>query len=93
MSSNSHPHLEITLPSGKCASIVMSDGDKTTIHSPEPSPPGSTVRGRVAGQPTEFQLKVRNCVRKGNIFEIDGRVMNATRELKATLVRGGGALT
>ena len=68
--------------------MLSSDGDKTAIQSPEPAPPGATVRGRIAGCAVEFQLKVRNCVKKGNSFEIDGRLRNASRELKTLIARG-----
>jgi len=78
-------HLEITLLSGKLAQLLRSDGDKTSILSPESSPPGSTVRGRIADMNIEFQLKVRNCIKRDDSFEIDGRVMNATRPMKERL--------
>ncbi len=81
--------LIITLPSGEQAFLLQSDGDKTTIKSPLPAPPGATVRGKVADLAVEFQLKVRNCVKKGDLFEIDGRTRNATRELKARLIQSG----
>jgi len=75
----------LTLPSGDVAHIVTTDGDKTEIRSPRPSPPGSTVKAKLAGVACEFQLKVRNCKKKGDEFFIDGRVQNATRELKSAL--------
>lgn len=83
------PSLDITLLSGKVAQLLRSDGDKTSILSPEPAPPGSTVRGRIADVGVEFQLKVRNCVKQGSVFEIDGRVMNATRQMKECLAQAG----
>jgi hypothetical protein len=76
----------MTLPSGGAAYVTATDGHKTTISSPEPSPPGSVVRARVEGLGTEFQLKVRNCYRSGEAFVIEGRMQNATREMKAWLV-------
>lgn len=80
--------IVMTLPSGAAASIVETDGDKTLIRTPEPSPPGSTVRGRIPGVACEFQLKVRNCKKDGESFLIDGRVKNATREMKQFLTPG-----
>jgi len=85
---SSHP-IVLTLSSGARAVVLSSDGDKTTIQSPESSPPGSTVRGHIAAATAEFQLKVRNCVKVGNNFEIDGRVINAPRELKLLLAQSG----
>ncbi len=80
-------HKTMTLSTGGAASIVETDGDKTVIRSPSPSPPGSTVRGRFEGVACEFQLKVRNCKKDGDSFLIDGRVRNATREMKQFLVQ------
>ncbi len=85
----SDSNIAITLPDGQLAHIESTDGDKTTILSPLPSPPGSTVRGRVDGVACEFQLKVRNCRKIDGVFLIDGRLRNATREIKAVLVPGG----
>lgn len=81
--------IEMTLQSGASASIVETDGDKSLIRSREPSPPGSTVRARIAGVTCEFQLKVRNCRKDGDAFLIDGRVKNATREMKQFLSPSG----
>lgn len=76
---------EMTLLSGAIAYLAESDGHKTVIRSPEPSPPGSVVRAKVEGLTIEFQLKVRNCRKDGDLFRIDGRMQNATREMKAWL--------
>lgn len=81
--------IDMTLLSGKAATIVETDGDKTQIRTPEPSPPGSTVRARISGVSCEFQLKVRNCRKDGESFLIDGRVKNATREMKQFLTPSG----
>lgn len=80
--------IRISLPSGNTARITETDGDRTTIESPEPSPPGSTVRGRIDGVQCEFELKVRNCRKDGDFFYIDGRTRNATREMKECLKAG-----
>ena len=77
--------ITITLPNGKTARVTKTEGDHTTIESPEPSPPGSTVRGRIQGIKCEFELKVRNCKKVGDSFFIDGRARNATREMKEYL--------
>lgn len=79
--------ITMTLTSGEAATVIETDGDKTVIRSPNPSPPGSTVRGRFEGVACEFQLKVRNCKKDGEAFLIDGRVRNATREMKQFLTR------
>jgi len=81
--SSSDEKINFTLPDGQPAHIESSDGDKTTVACPVPSPPGSLVRGRIETVACELQLKVRNCKKKGELFYIDGRLQNATRELKA----------
>ena len=81
--------FDLTLPSGALGTIVETDGDKSLVRSPEPSPPGSTLRGRIEGVSCEFQLKVRNCKKDGDSFLIDGRVKNATREMKQFLTPSG----
>ena len=78
----------ITLRSGQVARLVSIDGDKVAILSPEPAPPGATVRGQVSEVSTEFELKVRNCVKGSHGFDIDGRLRNATRPMKARLSEG-----
>lgn len=80
--------LHFVLDSGEVAQVLMSDGDKTTIQSPRPSPPGSTVRGNIQDVEGEFQLKVRSCRKQGEHFVIDGRTQNATRGLRAWLQTG-----
>jgi hypothetical protein len=87
MMSPSDAPLLFTLKDGSLAEVVQSDGDKTTIRSPLSSPPGSTVRGTVAGLTGEFQLKVRGCKKDEDAFVIDGRAQNATRAIRAWLVR------
>jgi hypothetical protein len=79
--------LLFALKDGSLAEVVQSDGDKTTIRSPLPSPPGSTVRGTVTGLTGEFQLKVRSCKKEEGAFVIDGRAQNATRAIRAWLTR------
>ena len=78
----------ITLRSGQVARLVSIDGDKVAILSPEPAPPGATVRGQVSDAATEFELKVRNCVKNARGFDIDGRLRNATRPMKTRLSAG-----
>lgn len=85
---NIQTEVLITLLSGQVARLVSIDGDKVAIVSPEPAPPGATVRGRVSHVATEFELKVRNCVKSTRGFDIDGRLRNATRPMKARLSDG-----
>lgn len=73
--------LAITLRQGKTAFLIETDGDKTVVASPIPSPPGSTLAGTIEGAAAELQVKVKNCRREGELFRIEGRLRNATREL------------
>lgn len=80
--------LPIVLRQGGTAQLLESDGDKTVIESPVAAPPGATVVGQIEGLSAEFQLKVKNCKREGSGFRIEGRLRNATRELRERILRG-----
>jgi hypothetical protein len=77
--------LVVSLVNGASARVTLSDGDRTTIESTISSPPGSTLRGQIEGISCEFQLKVRSCRKTGEKFTIDGRVINASRQMRETL--------
>ncbi len=77
-----HPLL---LKNGQRAEVVESDGDNTAILSPAASPPGSTVVGRLEGIDFDLQLKVKSCKRQGDAFRIEGRLRNASREVRERL--------
>jgi hypothetical protein len=81
--------LLILLPDGERAWLKTHEKKHTAVFSTISSPPGSTVRGQVEGVASEFQLKVRNCRKVGELFLIDGRTQNATRELNAILEKHG----
>lgn len=78
--------LAITLRQGKTAQLLETDGDKTVVASPIPSPPGSTLAGTIEGVATELQVKVKSCRKEGDLFRIEGRLRNATRELRDRLL-------
>ena len=59
----------------------MAVGEKVTLHSPKPAPPGATVLARIDGVGCELQVKVRTCKKDGELFWIEGRTSNATREV------------
>lgn len=77
--------LDIHLTRGGTAHLLEIEGDRATLSSPIASPPGSTLTGTVPGVATELQLKVKSCKRDGNRFRIEGRLRNATRELRDRL--------
>lgn len=77
--------MHVALQNGGSARVTLSDGDRTTIESTISSPPGSTLRGAIEDISCEFQLKVRSCRKIGDGFLIDGRVINASRQMRETL--------
>lgn len=79
--------LSIVLTRGGTARLLETDGDKTTLLCPIASPPGSTLTGAVEGVAAEFQLKVKSCKKEGDAFRIEGRLRNATRELRERLLQ------
>ncbi len=79
--------IPFTLRSGKLARILSTNLERVSIESPESSPPGSTVAGLIEGVSCEFQMKVQKCRRVGEVFQLDGRLQNATKELRARLLR------
>jgi hypothetical protein len=81
--------LSITLPDGQHASLESSDGRSVRVHSPLSAPPGATLRARVSAPAESVEVKVRSCRRLPDseppVFLIEGRLQNATRELRAAL--------
>lgn len=71
--------LELELSGGGRARIESSDGERVTLTSNVAAPPGSTLRGAVAGEPARFSVKVRSCRRDGALFRIEGRFVNLAR--------------
>ncbi len=79
---------QIALKTGEPVELVALEGDKATLASPLPSPPGSTVQCAVEQDQVfvgDFQLKVNRCRKVGDLFHIDGRIRNATREVRVAL--------
>lgn len=70
--------------------VLSFDGARIVVESPRSSPPGSTLRGRVAGVSSELAVKVQNCRltnAEPQTFTVTGRLQNATRELLGVLRR------
>lgn len=79
------PTAAFTLPGGGEGRIVKTDGLFVTVESPRPFPPGAPVMASIEGIACKFEFKVRTCKKTGEVFTIDGRSRNATRELLAHL--------
>ncbi|MCH2110896.1 MAG: hypothetical protein MK135_16380 [Polyangiaceae bacterium] len=74
-----------TLDSGEPGQVTQAVGQRITLTSPRPFPPGATVRARIKGVACPLEVKVRNCRKVGELFETQGSTQNATRELLAWL--------
>lgn len=81
------PH--IVLKKGGSADVVTSVDDLTTVRSTIPSAPGSRLEGELApevgGGGDRVWLKVHRCKKDGDAFVIEGRLLDAKRELRDKL--------
>ena len=77
------PH--IVLKKGGSADVVTSVDDLTTVRSTIPSAPGSRLEGELAGDGDRVWLKVHRCKKDGDAFVIEGRLLDAKRELRGKL--------
>jgi hypothetical protein len=77
------PHLR--WKKGGEADVVASADDQTTVRSTIPSAPGSRLEGELAEGGARVWLKVHRCRKDGDAFVIDGRLLDATRELRTTI--------
>jgi hypothetical protein len=72
---------------GGDARVVSIAADAIVLRSSVPSPPGSRLEGRLDGQPpARVRVKVHGSKRQPDgAFVIEGRVLDATREVRARL--------
>lgn len=92
---NDSPHLDQaadtaliqwTWQRGGNAVVVDSDGVTLTVHSTIAYPPGAPLNA-ISQSGVAFEMKVRSCKKStAGTFEITGKLVNATRPLRATLV-------
>lgn len=75
----------IRLASGEPGTVLMTDGDKATLHCPKAFPHGATVSALLEGSEFHLELKVFRCKKEGESYRIDGRLKNVSRAFKATL--------
>jgi len=76
------------------ARVVSIDGDAITLSSSVPSPPGSRIGGTLeTPPPTPIRIKIHASRLTGDGgFELRGRLLDATRDVRSRLeqeVRGG----
>jgi hypothetical protein len=72
---------------GGQARVVTMTGDAIVLRSTVPSPPGSRLEGRLEGDPpATVRVKVHASKRQPDgEFVIEGRLLDATREVRARL--------
>ena len=66
------------------ADLLALDADRATVRSTIPSAPGSRLDGTLASG-RSLRLKVHRCRKIDEGFEIEGRLLDATREARAEL--------
>ncbi|MGK3964736.1 hypothetical protein WMF38_11255 [Sorangium sp. So ce118] len=80
------------------AELVEIDGDRVRLRSTASSAPGARVEGSLRSTGTAIRVKVARCRLRGpqgpddptpaeRIYEIEGRLIDATREVRAELAR------
>lgn len=90
------PHL--TWTGGGEAAIIELDGDRVRLHSTASAAPGARLDGALLSTGTAIRLKVARCRLRppqgpgaeapgARLFEIEGRLLDATREVRAELAR------
>ena len=78
----------LTWERGGEGALVHLDGERARVRSSIPSAPGSRLEGTLAGGP-RLRIKVHRCRRvedAGLIYELDGRLIDLTREAREAMV-------
>jgi hypothetical protein len=80
--------LELVLETGGEARVVTTDGDRVSLESSRPFPPGSTLLGQGRDGSGHYRVKVRGSRRAsaGSAFVVEGRFVNLTRAQRASLL-------
>lgn len=78
--------LTLELAKGGSAVVLETDGDRVTLLSSLPSPPGSTLELSLEGE--AYRVKVRGCKKgeadaTGRSFRIEGRWVSLSRSGRA----------
>ncbi|WP_437680629.1 hypothetical protein [Sorangium sp. So ce131] len=88
----------LTWTKGGEAELVELDGDRVRLRSTASSAPGARVEGALRSTGTAIRLKVARCrlcspsapsgaAPTERIYEVEGRLIDATREVRAELAR------
>lgn len=80
---------ELDIEDGGSLRVISADGDRISVASTKPAPPGATLRAHGGGVEDPLLVKVHRCRREPGdppAFRIDGRVVNITRARRQWLV-------
>jgi hypothetical protein len=79
--------MHLSWSKGGGADVTALDGDRITVLSTIPSAPGSRPDGSLAASGAAVRIKVARCRREGERFVIEGRLIDATRDTRAEILR------
>lgn len=74
----------LRLPSDGTANFVAIDGERVSLLATRASAPGCPLAGNLADD-TLVRVKVHRCRKQGDRFLIEGRLIDATRQLRERL--------
>lgn len=76
--------MKLTLEAGQEAAITTIDKLRVRLSSPIAAAPGTPLKAKLEDGRI-VRVKVHRCVRKDDSFEISGKLIDATRELREYL--------
>jgi hypothetical protein len=74
----------LRLPNDGAANIVAIDGERVSLLATRASAPGCPLAGNLNDE-TLVRVKVHRCRKQGERFLIEGRLIDATRQLRERL--------
>ena len=77
--------MKLTLAQGE-ATLRSIDGDRVSLDASVPAAPGTPLQASLESG-TAVRIKVHRCVRVGDRFTIDGRLLDASRVLRQEIER------
>ncbi|MFO0614543.1 MAG: hypothetical protein U0414_18300 [Polyangiaceae bacterium] len=78
--------VDVAWQGGGAARVSTLTGEAIVVVSEKPFAPGARPAGALASG-HEIRMKVHRCRRVGDAFEIEGRLIDATRALREELAR------
>jgi hypothetical protein len=70
--------MHIVLEDGTTAKLESASGERVRVRSARAGAPGERLQGRLASG-TTIRLKVSRCVREGDAFLIEAKLLDATK--------------